>query len=93
MFNFKNADRKIHNLELKNSKQEDRELSSEVFHYIESEKNCNQKSKLNQKAVDLTTNDTFDKEQHPNYEDLKAVESKAKTLFELEQIIVETEQF
>ena len=96
MFNFKNTDREIKNLELKVLEPEkDREtLASKAFHYVKSsEEDYKQKSKLNQKAVDSTTGNTFAKEQQPSYEARKAVELKAKALFELEQIIIEIEQF
>ena len=79
-----------HNLEFKDLKfEKDRELSSEVFCYVNSEENCNQKLELNQKAANFTSNIAINQ---PNYED-RAVEFKAKALFELEQIIIEIEQF
>ena len=96
MLSFKNKGQKINGLELENLEREkDREtLASKVFHYVKrSEGDRSQKSKLNQKAVNLTTTDTFTKEQQPSYEAQKAVEFKAKALFELEQVIVGIEQF
>lgn len=94
MFYFENTGRQIDNLKFKDLELEkDREtLSSEVFQYKKtSEENYNQKPELNQKAVNLTNN-TFTKEQQPNYETQKAVEFKAKALFELEQVIIGIEQ-
>ena len=86
MFNFKNTEREVHNLKLKNLELEkDRELSSEIFHHAEIEGDRNE-LKLNQ--IDLTTGDLA-----RNQPDREAVEFKAKALFELEQVIIEIEQF
>ena len=96
MFKFKNTGQKINNLKSENLKLEkDRgTLASKVFDYVKrSEINYSQKSELNQKAVNLTTTNTFAKEQQPSYEAQQAVEFKAKALFELEQVIVGIEQF
>ena len=94
MFKIKNTGQKINNLESENLKLEkDRgALAGEVFDYVKRSENYSQKSELNQKAVNLTTTNTFAKEQH-NYEAQQAVEFKAKALFELEQVIVGIEQF
>ena len=93
MLNFKSTERKVHNLEsedLKLEKNEEASLS-EVPHCVKSEEDCNHSSELNQKGVNLTTSNIADKHQS-NYED-RAVEFKAKALFELEQVIIEIEQF
>ena len=93
MFKFKNTSQKINNLESENLKLEkDRgALAGKVFYYVKRSENYSQKSRLDRKAINLTTTNTFAKEQ-PSYE-AQPVEFKAKALFELEQVIVGIEQF
>ena len=93
MVNFKSTERKVHNLESEDLELEkDREtLSGEVLDRAKSEEDYNHSPELNQKAANLTTSNIANKHQS-NYE-AQAVEFKAKALFELEQVIIEIEQF
>jgi hypothetical protein len=92
---LRNLDPKVHDLKSKdfNREEERRTLAYSLHHYVKEERNCNQQLKLERKTRNSIKSNISAEKQQYDYEDQKAIEFKAKALFELEQVIVEIEQF
>ena len=92
---LRNLEQKVHDIKSKDfDREEDRQkLAYSLLHYVKDERNCNQQPKLNHKTSNSIESNISAKEQQYNCEAQKAIEFKAKALFELEQVIVEIEQF
>jgi hypothetical protein len=94
MVNSRSTGHEIHSKELKylDSEKKRRIPAKEGFYCVKkTEEHYDRQSKLNQ--LDLIENNTSTEKQQIDGEAQKAVEFKAKVLFELEQVISEIEQF
>ncbi len=95
MYYLRSLEQKVHDEELKDFEREEdlKALAGRLLHYKKDECHCNQQLNLNQKISNSVESNLSAEEQQYNYEAQKAIEFKAKALFELEQVIVEIEQF
>lgn len=91
MSDLKTTGQTTSNIELQDLTTENNQiLASKVLDCIK-ENDCQQQPKLSHQAICLATNDISAEEQRTKKESRKAVDFKAKALFELEQVIIEIE--